>query len=106
MKDRMFVIPGTFVPYNDTVTILSYKRLRGLDLDMDVFAFHGSEDPSLKKELEKDEAFRKFHITYTSELDWAIPRNFPLRLPVQPGRHSHCPGRLADGRGLLCQVSD
>ena len=49
----MFVVPGSFVPYNDTVTILSYKRLRNLDLDMDVFCFKGKEDPSLLKELEK-----------------------------------------------------
>ena len=81
MKSKMFVVPGSFVPYNDTVTILSYKRLRNLDMDMDVFCFKGKEDPSLLKELEKDENFKKFHIKYTSDLDWAIPRNYPLRLP-------------------------
>ena len=78
----MFVVPGSFVPYNDTVTILSYKRLRNLDMDMDVFCFKGKEDQSLMKELEKDGGFGKFHIRYTSDLDWAIPRNYPLRLPV------------------------
>ena len=78
----MFVIPGSFVPYNDTVTILSYKRLRNLDLDIDVFCFKGKEDPSLVKELSNDEEFSKFHIRYTSDLDWAIPRNYPLRLPI------------------------
>ena len=78
----MFVIPGSFVPFNDTVTILSYKRLRNLDLNMDVFCFKGKEDPSLLKELENDEQFKKFNIKYTSDLDWAIPRNYPLRLPV------------------------
>ncbi len=78
----MFVVPGSFVPYNDTVTILSYKRLRNLDMDMDVFCFKGKEDRSLLKELEKDENFKKFHIKYTSDLDWAIPRNYPLRLPA------------------------
>jgi len=82
MKSKMFVVPGSFVPYNDTVTILSYKRLRNLDMDMDVFCFKGKEDPSLLKELEKDENFKKFHIKYTSDLDWAIPRNYPLRLPA------------------------
>ena len=40
----MFVVPGPFVPYNDTITLLTYKRLRNLDLDMDVFAFRGKED--------------------------------------------------------------
>ncbi len=81
MKNRMFVVPGSFVPYNDTVTLLSYKRLRNVDMDMDVFCFKGKEDPSLLKELESDENFKKFHISYTSDLDWAIPRNYPLRLP-------------------------
>ena len=78
----MFVVPGSFVPYNDTVTILSYKRLRNLDLDMDVFCFKGKEYPSLLKELENDENFKQFNIKYTSDLDWSIPRNYPLRLPV------------------------
>jgi len=82
MKDKMFVVPGSFVPYNDTVTLLTYKRLRNLDLDMDVFCFKGHEDPSLVKELNKDEQFKKFRIRYTSDLDWAVPRNYPLRLPA------------------------
>lgn len=78
----MFVVPGSFVPYNDTVTLLTYKRLRNLDLDMDVFCFKGKTDQSIEEELRKDPAFSKFHITYTSDLDWAIARNHPLRLPV------------------------
>ena len=82
MKDKMFVVPGSFVPFNDTVTLLTYKRLRNLDLDMNVFAFKGKEDPGLLKELHKDERFDKFNIKYTSELDWAIPRYHPIRLPA------------------------
>ena len=49
----MFVVPGPFVPYNDTITLLTYKRLRNLDLDMDVFAFKGKEDQGLLKELDE-----------------------------------------------------
>lgn len=78
----MFVVPGSFVPYNDTVTLLTYKRLRDLDLDLDVFCFRGKEDQSLAKQLQKDDSFAKFHIRYSSDLDWAIPRNYPLRLPA------------------------
>ena len=78
----MFVVPGSFVPYNDTVTLLNYKRLRDLDLDIDVFCFKTKEDPGLQSELEKDEKFKKFSIRYTSDFDWAIPRKYPLRLPV------------------------
>ena len=77
----MFVVPGPFVPYNDTITLLTYKRLRNLELDMDVFAFRGKEDQGLLKELEKDENFKKFHIKYTSDVDHAIARNHPWRLP-------------------------
>ena len=82
MKDSMFVIPGSFVPYNDTVTLLTYKRLRNLDLDMDVFAFKAKADQGLVKELEKDENYKKFNITYTSNLETAVPRNHPFRLPI------------------------
>ena len=82
MKDKMFIVPGTFVPYNDTVTLLSYKRLRNLDLDMDVFCFKGKEDKGLINELNNDECFKKFNIKYTNDLDWAIARNHPLRLPM------------------------
>lgn len=78
----MFVVPGSFVPFNDTVTLLTYKRLRNLDLDMDVFAFHGKEDDGLVDQLKEDDNYSKFHVTWTSELDWAIPRYYPLRLPA------------------------
>lgn len=82
MKDRMFVIPGGFVPYNDVVTLLAYKRLRNLDLEMDVFSFKGKVDEGIKKELENDPNFSKFNIKYTSDIDWAIPRFYPYRLPI------------------------
>lgn len=82
MKNRMFVVPGTFVPNNDVVALLTYKRLRNLDLDMDVFAFKGKDDKGLLKELTNDDNFKKFNITYTSNLETAIPRNHPLRLPI------------------------
>lgn len=82
MKDRMFIVPGSFVPNNDTVTLLTYKRLRNLDLDMDVFALKTKIDPSLKEELDKDPNFKKFTINYSVDYDWAVPRNYPLRLPI------------------------
>ena len=81
MKDRMFVVPGTFVPHNDTVTLLSYKRLRNLDLDFDVFTMKAKEDQSLISELNKDPNFKKFNIKYSVDSEWAVPRNHPLRLP-------------------------
>lgn len=82
MKDKMLVIPGSFVPYNDTVTLLTYKRLRNLDMDIDVFCFKGKQDDSIYEELKNDSQFSKFNIIYTTDLDWAVPRNYPLRLPI------------------------
>ena len=64
---KMLVIPGGFLPYNDTVTLLTYKRLRGLDYDMDVLALKGKTDEGIKKELDKDINYKKFNIEYFSE---------------------------------------
>lgn len=82
MKDKMFVLPGSFLPYNDTVTLLTYKRLRNLDLDIDVFCFEGNEDKGILEEIKNDPKFNKINIKTTSKLDYAIPRNYPLRLPI------------------------
>jgi len=82
MKDRMFIVPGPFVPYNDTITLLNYKRLRNLDLDMDVFALRAKEDEGLLQELKNDPCFQKFNITYTNDLNYVVPRNNPIRLPI------------------------
>ena len=82
MKDKMFVVPGSFVPFNDTVTLLTYKRLRNLDLDMDVFAFKGKTDEGIAEELKNDNNYKKFNVTHTSDLDWAVPRYYPFRLPI------------------------
>ena len=60
MTRRMLVIPGGFVPYNDTVTLLAYKRLRKMDYLMDVLAFKGKEDQGILKELMNDEDYHKF----------------------------------------------
>lgn len=79
---KMLVIPGGFVPYNDTVTLLTYKRLRNLDLDMDVLAFKGREDQGIVKELKKDDNFKKFNIKYLCDYDNAIAISHPLRLPL------------------------
>lgn len=81
-KEKMLVIPGGFVPYNDTVTLLTYKRLRNLDYDFNVLAFKGKEDEGIKKELDKDPNFKKFNIEYLCDYDNAICINHPLRLPL------------------------
>ena len=78
----MFVIPGSFVPFNDTVTLLTYKRLRNLDLDMDVFTLKGKTDESLLEEINNDPNYKKFNVKYSIDLDWVVPRYYPLRLPI------------------------
>lgn len=62
MKKKMLVIPGPFVPYNDTLTLLNYKRLAYLDLSFDVLAIGAREDESIKRELANDENYSKFNV--------------------------------------------
>ena len=62
---RCLVIPGTFIPYNDTVTQLVYKQLRLLDLEYDVISLSAEEDPELIQLLQKDPNGQKFHIRNT-----------------------------------------
>lgn len=60
--EKCLVIPGPFVPYNDTITQLVYKQLRLLDFDYDVCALGNPEDPGLNALLEKDPSYSRFHI--------------------------------------------
>jgi glycosyltransferase involved in cell wall biosynthesis len=59
---RCLVIPGPFVPYNDTITMLVYKHLRLLDLTYDVCALGNPADPGLERMLKQDPAYSKFNI--------------------------------------------
>ena len=69
MTKKILVIPGGFVPYNDTVTLLSYKHLRSLDAEIDVIALKGKEDEGLVQSLKEDENFKKFNIEYFGYYD-------------------------------------
>lgn len=82
MKNKILVIPGSFVPANDTVTLLTYKRLKHLNIPIDVLALKRKEDIGIKKELEKDKDFNKFNIEYTTEYENTICINHPVRLPL------------------------
>lgn len=68
----MLVIPGGFVPFNDTVTLISYKHLRNLDCIMDVIALKGKNDEGLEKEIKKDENWKKFNIEYICNYEQAV----------------------------------
>ena len=68
MTKKMLIIPGGFVPYNDTVTLLLYKRLRNLDYRFDVLALRGDADDGIAAELEKDVNFKKFNIRYLCDV--------------------------------------
>lgn len=61
---KVLVIPGAFVPTNDTVTLLCYKHLRLLDHQYDVLALKDKFDKSLIKQLENDDNFAKFNLEY------------------------------------------
>lgn len=71
-KKRMLVIPGGFVPFNDTVTLISYKHLRNLDCIMDVIALKGKNDEGLEKEIKKDKNWNKFNIEYICNYEQAV----------------------------------
>lgn len=69
---RVLVIPGGFVPINDTVTLLCYKHLRLIDAEFDVVALRGVVDNGIRKNLENDLNFSKFNIEYFCDYDDAI----------------------------------
>lgn len=72
MTKDILVIPGGFVPYNDTVTLLSYKHLRNLDAKIDVIALEGKEDLGIKQNLQSDKNFEKFNIEYFCKYDETV----------------------------------
>ena len=72
MTKKILVVPGGFVPYNDTVTLLSYKHLRSLDAQMDVIALKGQEDEGIKQSLKEDKNFKKFNIEYFGNYDETV----------------------------------
>ena len=66
------MIPGGVVPYNDTVTLLSYKHLRLLNEDIDVVALRGKEDAGIMNNLKNDDNYKRFHIEYVCDYADAI----------------------------------
>lgn len=65
MKKRCLVIPGIFVPANDTITLLSYKHLRKLPFLKRVIALsYWENDEKLQKQLESDPCYQDFDVTY------------------------------------------
>ena len=68
----LLALPGVFLPYNETIAILSYKHLRTLDYDIDVLAMNTDNDESILENLLYDQMFRKFNIFYTGAYNVAI----------------------------------
>ncbi len=66
---RCFVIPGPFVPGNDTITQLVYKQLRLLDMEYDVCALESGTDDSLLHLLRQDPCYQKFHTAFVDRYD-------------------------------------
>ena len=60
---KCLVVPGPFLPYNDTITQLCYKHLRLLDMEYDVCALSNeAKDPDFERFLSNDPYYNKFHI--------------------------------------------
>lgn len=67
---KCLVIPGTFLPTNDTITQLVYKQLRLLPLEYDVYTLTTKKnDPSFEQLLKTDKNFQKFNIVPTLDYD-------------------------------------
>lgn len=71
-KKKVLVIPGGFVPFNDTVTLLCYKHLRLVDAEMDVVALKGKVDDGIQSTIDKDDNYKKFNVEYVCEYDQAV----------------------------------
>lgn len=68
----LLALPGVFLPYNETIAILSYKHLRTLDCDMDVLAMNTDNDDSILDNLAQDQMYKKFNISYAGDYKYAL----------------------------------
>ena len=68
-KKRILVIPGPFMPHNETITQLSYRMLCNIDCEIDVVAFKAKNDEYFNDYVKNDEKFKKFNIEYVG-FDW------------------------------------
>ena len=72
MKKKLLALPGVFLPYNETIAILSYKHLRTLDYDIDVVAMHTPDDEGLLENLSYDPMYKKFNVMYAGDYKYAL----------------------------------
>ena len=82
MNKRMLIISGAFVPANDTVTLLTYRRLKHLEIEKDVLALKQVKDPYIEKQLSKDKYYKSFNIEYCVDYENTICIKHPIRLPL------------------------
>lgn len=65
---RCLVIPGTFVPANEPMTLLVYKQLRLLPFMMDVCALkYWATDKDIENKLSADPYYKKFNVVFTDQ---------------------------------------
>ena len=72
MNDRCFAVTGPFVPANEPMTLLSYKYLRALDMNVDVIALELKSDESLRQKLAKDPKYHNFDVQYVGKYNDAL----------------------------------
>ena len=82
MNKRMLIIPGAFAPANDTVTLLTYRRLKHLDIEKDVLVLKQVKDPYIEKQLSKDKYYKSFNTEYCMDYENTICIKHPIRLPI------------------------
>ena len=72
MKNKILAITGSFLPYNDTVTLLAYKHLRKTNLDVDVIALKTKDDNIIKQDYFNDINSKRFNIIYSKDYDKTV----------------------------------
>lgn len=82
MTKSMLIIPGEFVPANNTVTLLNYRRLKHLNINKDVIALDQKPDSYIQKQLEIDQYYKTFNIEYACHYENTVCFKHPLRLPI------------------------
>ena len=72
MKE-VLVIPGGFVPYNDTVTLLSYKHLRNIDAYFDKFYISFNDDGTILISSTVDKSIAEKYSKYSLDKEILTP---------------------------------
>ena len=96
MTKSMLIIPGEFVPANNTVTLLNYRRLKHLDINKDVIALDQKPDPYIQKVLETKDLCKTYIVDKYSN---NVLQN--INFSVEEGQFVSVMGPSGSGKSTL-----